>query len=211
MTRKLRSLLGVFFVATLVALAFRFVLLEDFRISSESMYPTLYHGDLVFVSKSAFNVRLPFTTYQLFTVRQPKRGEVVAFSLPESLLDTFVKRVVALEGDNVSIVDGVLKVNNVPAEYQQANEGSEGKIWMEQNPWAKYPVRLDRSKKIQYGPVDVPKDHFFALGDNREDSVDSRTWGPIPLSCLKGRVALVWLSVKPAGGLARDRIGLWVQ
>lgn len=209
MRHKLRTFVGVLVVATVAALFFRFIILEDYRISSDSMYPTLLSGDLVFVSKSAFNIRLPFSSYQVASVRSPRRSEVVAFTLPERGLDTFVKRVVAIEGDRVSIQDGVLFINDVAAVYQPLKAGETQS--MEKTEWGNYPVHFDKLKLKNYGPVDVPKNHFFALGDNREDSVDSRTWGPVPYSCLKGRVALVWLSLNPQGTFLRDRVGLWVQ
>jgi len=198
----------VFVFATLCALFVRLVLLEGFRITSGSMYPTLFAGDLVFVSKSAFNIHVPFSNFALITLRAPERGEVVVFSLPDQSLETMVKRVVASEGDRVAFQDGTLYVNDVAAQYQPLKSRP---LYVEKFPWSSYPVQKPEQAPKDFGPVEVPKGHFFALGDNRTDSVDSRVWGPIPNSCLKGRVALVWLSISSAGKVIRDRIGLWVQ
>lgn len=207
MRTRVRHFLSLFLIATVAALGVRFLILEDFRVSSDSMFPTLLKGDLVFVSKSAFNLRLPFSSYELLSFKSPARGSVVAFTLPERGLDNFVKRVVAVEGDRVMIQNGVLHVNEQPAEYVVQEKG----LVEEKTPWGSYHIVWEQEKVKDYGPVDVPKGHFFALGDNRLDSVDSRTWGPVPYSCLRGKVTLVWLSMAANGNILGNRIGLWVQ
>ncbi|MFM8269398.1 MAG: signal peptidase I [Pseudomonadota bacterium] len=180
-----RNISKYFLVATLTALTVRLFIVEDFRISSNSMSPNLLKGDLILVSKSAFNLRLPFSSFELFRTGKPNRSDIVAFSVPEQGTDTYVKRIVALGGDRVEIKDGVLWINGEMAQGEN----------------------LPKDEKVlaDYGPVDIPADHFFALGDNRSDSVDSRVWGPIPYSCLKGKVALVWLSVSGSGSLRPNR------
>ena len=198
----------VFLFATLVALFTRLVLWEGFRITSGSMFPTLHTGDLVFVSKSAFNIHVPFSNFTLVTLRAPEKGEVVIFSLPDHSLETMVKRVIATEGDRVAFQDGVLYVNDIAAEYQPLQTRP---LYFEKFPWTSYPVQRTEDTMKDFGPVEVPKGHFFVLGDNRAESVDSRAWGPIPTSCLKGRVALVWLSLSSTGKILSDRVGLWVQ
>lgn len=196
MARRSRSLLKLFFMATTAALAVRLFLLEDYRIASNSMSPTLVKGDLVFILKGAFNIRLPFSTYEVFKIRRPARGEIVAFTLPERVLETFVKRVIGIEGDQIEIRQGILYVNNIPYRYSLLKN----ELSQEESPEGmKYPIFQNSVKIKNFGPIDVPKNHFFALGDNRLESVDSRTWGPIPYSCLKGKLGLVWFSkaIKP--------------
>lgn len=185
-SQRAKSILTLFGIATVCALFTRFVLIENFRISSDSMSPTLMTGDLVFVWKSAYGLRLPFTNYELVKFRKPTIGEIVAFSLPDQTAKTFVKRVAALEGETVKIHEGKLLVNN----QVRADLGPEDKV-------------------KDYGPVDIPAGYFFALGDNRTDSIDSRSFGPIPNFCLKGVVSLIWMSINGHGGLRRDRIGIW--
>jgi signal peptidase I len=205
--------------ATVFALLIRLFLLEDFRIASPSMYPSLITGDLVFVSKFDFNLHLPFSTYEIVRFRSPRRSEIVAFSLPDRGRETYVKRVVAVEGDKVAIQKGVLIINGVPVRYRSFSgtviQPSDKKLhltWEETEPGIKYPIQIaDRDPGKDYGPVDVPTGHFFALGDNRTESNDSRVWGPIPYSCLNGRVALIWLSLNPQGGLRKGRSGIWVS
>jgi signal peptidase I len=189
MREKLRSGIGLVLISSAVALCFRFFVLEDFRIASNSMQPNLFAGDLVFVSKPHFSLRLPFSTYEVLRFRAPHRSEVVAFSLPDHANETFVKRVIGIAGDKIEIKNGKVLVNGTPYGYEE-----KGSVWYEVTPETKYSLRWVEEAK-DFGPVEVPKDRFFVLGDNREDSVDSRIWGPIPYSCLKGKVALVWLSL----------------
>ena len=187
-SRRFKSFAIVVVVATAVALSVRLFVIESFRVISHSMVPTLNDGDIVFVSKMAYNMRVPFSTYELLRTGKPKANEVVAFSLPDKGGETFIKRVVGVEGDQVQIRGGKVFIND--KEVQTFGKG---------------PIAGE------YGPVDVPTGHFFAMGDNSGDSTDSRTWGPIPDSCLKGRVALVWFSIDDSGGLRSDRIGLRVK
>lgn len=208
MRRHVRTFFGIFAVATGVALLVRLFLIEDYRIASDSMYPNLWTGDLVFVSKYDFNVRFPFSSFELATIRRPKRGEVVAFTLPDRGLETFVKRVVALDGDTVQIRNGVVSVNEKASAYETGPNGATVEKLAD---GASYAIKPDASKDKDYGPVIVPKDHFFVLGDNRKDSVDSRAWGPVPYSSLKGRVAVVWMSLDADGTLRKGRAGTWIH
>lgn len=212
MKRWLQSFLGPFAIATVVALLIRLFLIENFRISSDSMFPNLLNGDLVFVSKYDFNLHLPFSTYEIIHFRSPRRSEVVAFTLPDHGTETYVKRVVAVEGDSIAIQKGVVVVNGTPVRYApfEATRPVKNLVWEELGEGVKYLVEAQDNEK-DYGPVNVPNGQFFALGDNRKESGDSRVWGPIPCSCLKGRVALVWLSFDPQGGVRKGRSGLRVN
>jgi len=214
-----KTFVRVFLIATLTALIVRLCVVEDYRIASTSMYPTLWQGDLVFVVKSAYNLRIPFSSYEIFKFRRPKVGEVVAFSLPDRGIQTFVKRVVGVEGDRIEIKEGVLHVNGIAAVYQPFREEASEKpadtlgerTWEDLGGGTLHQIQWDSKETKNYGPVDVPPGHFFAMGDNRPASVDSRVWGPVPYSCLKGQVKLVWLSVGAEKGIRQDRIGYWVK
>lgn len=193
MSWDFRKYTGVLIGSTLVALAVRLFIIEDYRISSDSMVPALLSGDLVVVAKPTFNLHLPFSNFEVVRIRKPMPGEIVAFVLPEEGMKTFVKRVVAVEGDTVEVKDGKVIVNSKPLEYLEKN----GARWEVQPNGSTYQLDGDPAQSKQFGPVDVPKGHFFALGDNRNSSIDSRRWGPVPHSCLKGKVKLVWLSLDP--------------
>jgi len=202
--------LYAFLIATLVALVLRFFFIEDFRVVSKSMEPALMQGDLVFSAKFAYNLKLPFSTYEVVRWRDPKYGEVVAFNLPDKNQESFVKRVVGLAGDKIAIKKGVLYINGVPSVYAESSAGETEKLPNQ----VQYEV-LRRSLLLDFGPIDIPKEHFFVLGDNREDSLDSRTWGPIPLSYIKGKLFLVWLSIAPPSESSQwirwNRMATWVR
>ncbi len=203
------SIVKLFLIGTISALLLRLFVVETYRVVSESMAPTLLKGDLILVSKSAFSLRIPFSNYAFFKIRSPERGELVAFTLPEHPVETFVKRVIAIEGDRVSIEDGTLYLNGVAADYQLIDDSQNRySEWVGDH---RYPIYQSSEVAKSYGPIDIPKGHFFVLGDNRDDSVDSRTWGPIPRSCLNGKVNIVWFSLERGQGLRNERTLLRVN
>lgn len=195
-------LVKAFVVATIAALVVRAFVLEAFRIASPSMSPTLLVGDLVFVEKYAFGMRLPFSTYELFSFRKPTRGEVAAFTLPDRGLDVFVKRIVAVEGDTVEFRQGKLFLNGVEATYAPKEKGF---VEKHSGVALEFPISSLTPEEFRFGPVSIPAGHFFALGDNREHSADSRDWGPVPVRCLRGRVGWVAFSVDPDRGIRSGR------
>ena len=209
MIHTLKSVGKLFIIATVFALAVRLFFVEDYRIASRSMFPTHEEGDLVFISKAAFNIRLPFSTYEVFKFKRPEPGEIVAFTVPDKGIETFVKRVIAGENDRVEIKDGVLMVNGNFARLERVESSEESKEVLPNG--RSHIVNLGAEKMKDFGPIDIPKSHFFVLGDNRNESLDSRSWGPVPYSCLKGRLGFVWLSIAKNGALRSDRIGLKIQ
>ncbi len=206
MRDKVRYFIGAFLLATFVALFARFLLIENFRVSSDSMRPNLVSGDLLLVSKFNYALRIPFTSIEFYRFRNPYPGEVVLFTLPEFGMETYVKRVIALEGDTVQIKDGVLTVNGVQASYGDVatTPGTKREILGTQTERLVIP---DRNQGGDYGPAKIPRGHFFVLGDNRGESIDSRKWGPVPLSYLRGKAWLVWMSLAPNGSPRVSRVG----
>ena len=177
-----RALIKLFSIATVTALSVRLFLIEDFRIASNSMFPNLKVGQLIFVSKSSFSIKVPFSSYEIIKFARPERSEVVAFHLPQKSNVTHVKRVVAVAGDRVEIKEGNLYVNDQLALIQNVGEESrniasaEADLQMEKlGRKQPYWIHLAKVKASDYGPVDIPPNHFFVLGDNRSDSVDSRS------------------------------------
>lgn len=207
MREKTRYLINLFLIATMCALLVRFVLVENFRVSSNSMKPNLLQGDLLLVSKFNYAIRMPFTSIEFYRFRNPARGEVVVFALPEFGMESFVKRVVALEGDTVAIKNGVLSVNGETAGYLDYAGDRTQKIETIQG----QPPRTivpQQGTDGDYGPGIVPRGQFFVLGDNRGESRDSRRWGPVPTSYLRGKVWLIWLSLNSSGATRSERVGL---
>lgn len=183
---KTSHVIKAFFIATVTALTLRLFVIEDYRITSDSMMPNLLKGDLVLVSKSAFNLRLPFSSFELVRTGKPAREDIVAFSVPGSGNETYIKRIVGVGGDRIEIKKGELWLNGEVVRPS-------------------YSLSVTDTEVPDYGPIDIPEAHFFALGDKRTDSIDSRVWGPIPYSCLKGRVSLVWLSINHQGQIRSER------
>lgn len=161
---------------TLIAGLVRMFLVEPFQIESTSMLPTLEKGQTVWVEKFVYGIRLPFSSYQLARISLPKRSEVVAFSLPEFGQQTFIKRIIALSSDRFEIRKQKILVNGVAALRQTTAQS------------------IETTEHIDdYGPIEIPLDHFFAMADDPKNTNDSRRWGPIPYTCLRGRVRLTFL------------------
>lgn len=210
MRDRAKFLVSLFLISTFAALLVRFLFVENFRVSSDSMRPNLLSGDLLLVSKFNYALRIPFTSIEFFRFRAPARGEVVVFALPELGMESFVKRVVALEGDTVAIKNGVLSVNGETAGYLEKPEYK----GLKEETIAGQPARWivpQTGTDGDYGPALVPRGHFFVLGDNRGESRDSRRWGPVPMSYVRGKAWIVWLSLGPGGQQRAGRTGLTVS
>lgn len=192
---------GSIFIAILTALLLRWLVIEAYVIPSASMAPSLYTNDHIFVNKMAFGIRLPFTERWLWRWSQPSRGDVVVFKFPGDNKVHYIKRVVGLPGDRILFENGNLYVNDefiertVPTQIEVVRdlswlrdddfpgEGGQGGMsnythWQEQLGHWRYStlLRKDRVAEETFGPYTVPRHHFFVLGDNRDNSDDSRTW-----------------------------------
>ena len=178
---------------------------EAFQIPSKSMYPTLLVGDHIFVDKLH---------------RAPHRGDVVVFRNPPDPSVDYAKRVVALAGDTVGISEGKLVINGVELPLERVQEdcpkGPDGFTAYEDSiPCILSTETLDGRKYTigtptvlrKFEPIVVPPGHVFVLGDNRDNSSDSRVFGPVPLANVKGVVLFIWWSRGPSG-VRWDRVGL---
>lgn len=192
MKEKFGTLFLYLVLATMVASFFRFIVFENYRISTDAMSPALVEGDMALIFKPIYNFRIPFSNSEIIRFREPKEGDIVAFALPDELFSTVIKRVVALGGQRVAIRGGKLMVNEQAATYRSLGKTGDTENLEEQHAGATYAIRQNTAEVEEYGPIDVPNDHFFALSDSRNGTTDSRTWGPIPYSCLRGRLGLVW-------------------
>lgn len=192
-----------------IFLVIRTFLVEAYRIPSGSMIPTLLIGDWLFVNKLAYGPHVPGTDYNLPGYNEPKRGDVIVFrsppqlDMPEDMTPTLVKRLVAVGGDTVYMRGGMFYVNGVaqppvPNNNPIMNGGFSMGLFNWQHSYELAGSRFGEPPAIptldDWGPLVVPENHLFFLGDNRYDSKDSRYWGFVPRDNVRGRPIFVYYS-----------------
>ena len=213
-------------VAVFIALVLRAFVVEAFKIPSGSMIPTLEVGDHIFVNKFLYGIRIPWTNHKLFDqFRAPRRGEVVVFIYPQEPDKDFIKRIVAVAGDTVDLKNGQVIINGqpVPHEAQQGpceyedyteetGEWNRGRCeaFKEVNGGIPYTVihtaRGPRGPGILSFPLTVPPRSVFVMGDNRDNSHDSRYWGFVPFDLIKGKAWIIWWSAGKGSSVRLDRM-----
>ena len=185
-----------FTIAIVLFLFVRTFLVEAFKIPSGSMEKTLLVGDFLLVNKMVYGAEVPFTGKHLPAIREPQRGDVVVFQWPIDPSKNFVKRLVGVPGDTLMMRDGDLWVNGtLQDEKYVLHSDSLVDPTADEFSWQKdYLLRtaeaaeVDHPSRNNWGPLVVPKDKYFVLGDNRDNSLDSRYFGPIPLKDVEGHV-----------------------
>ncbi len=186
-------------------------------VPSGSMQPTIVEGDRVWVNKVAYDLKFPFTTWHLAEWSDPRRGDIVVFFSPHDGL-RMVKRVIGLPGDTVAMRRGQLFLNGQPVGYSEQTSGATAAAgqslrteqWTEELPGHSHRVQTLPTVQARrdFGPVVVPAGRYFMLGDNRDNSLDSRFYGPVGRSQIVGRVNSVVCSFEP-GRILRARSDRW--
>ena len=208
-----------FFPILLIVLVIRSFLFEPFRIPSESMVPTLLTGDFIFVNKFAYGLRLPVINTKIVGIGEPKRGDVVVFRLPSDPHVNYVKRVVGLPGDVVDYhpANKRITINGEPVPIEIAGDYEDWrdtKLGWEQLGLHRHRVLLMRGLS-EGGRYEVPTGHYFMMGDNRDDSQDSRypQVGFVPEGNLVGRATGIWMNWRrpSEGGPQWNRIGKGIE
>ncbi|HEY7566652.1 MAG TPA: signal peptidase I [Gemmatimonadaceae bacterium] len=194
-------------VAIVLFLFARTFFIEAFKIPSGSMEGTLLVGDFLLVNKMLYGAEVPLTGRRLPAVRAPKHGDVVVFEYPRDPSKHFVKRLVGLPGDTLAMLDGVLILNGSAQQERYAHHSEPGvDRAYEEFEWQRdYLVRSAAASGVSrvhpsrnnWGPIVVPPRHYFMLGDNRDNSLDSRYWGFVPDSLLKGAPLFIYYSYSP--------------
>lgn len=192
-----------FFPIILVVLVLRAFLVEPFRIPSGSMMPTLIAGDFILVNKYSYGIRLPVLNTRLIEIGRPQRGDIVVFRYPEDPSVDYIKRIIGLPGDHLRYEDKILYINGEKleqrflGEYVGVGAGramSGASLRAEKIDGVEHEILVQNRHRIAEGEFIVPAGYYFAMGDNRDNSNDSRFWGPVPDKYLVGRAFMIWMS-----------------
>jgi signal peptidase I len=203
-----------FFPILLLVFVIRTFIVEPFKIPSGSMMPTLIAGDFIAVNKFSYGLRLPVFNKLIFETGSPQRGEVFVFHYPKDPSIDYIKRVIGLPGDHIKYENKKLFVNDVAVSQtytgiykyslKQDLEVS-AKEFVEDHGDFSHSILIHDipSESVEFV---VPDGHYFAMGDNRDNSSDSRVWGFVPDELLVGKAFVIWLNFSEP-----NRIGNWIN
>jgi signal peptidase I len=179
---KIQEYAEAIIIAILIAFFIRTFVVQAFKIPSGSMKPTLLIGDHILVSKFSYGIKMPYFRNTLIPISDPKRGEIVVFIYPEDRSKDFIKRVVGISGDTIEIRNKKIFLNGMPYEDKHGVYVDDFII-----PGAIQP-------RDNFGPITIPKGTIFTMGDNRDQSYDSRFWGFVDLKDVMGKAFVIYWS-----------------
>lgn len=184
-------------IALVLAFFIRSFVVQAFKIPSGSMLQTLQIGDHLLVSKFAYGVKIPFTHTLIYKREGPQRGDIIVFEFPEDTSKDFIKRVIGVPGDLIEIKEKELFVNGVLQNeaYIQHTDLTHNQIMRRDN----------------FGPIMVPEDKYFTMGDNRDESYDSRFWGFVDREKIEGKAFILYWSWESLSKIRWNRIGQLVE
>lgn len=194
---SLRENTEAIIIAIIIALFIRSFVIQAFKIPSGSMLETLQIGDQILVNKFIYGVKIPYTKGKVIVpLKDPAKGDIVVFKYPEDPKMDFIKRVVAIAGDTVEIIDKKLYVNDRLVTDEPYAEYKDNRM---------FPKQI--STRDNLAKVKVPESKLFVLGDNRDNSHDSRFWGFVDLGAVRGKAMIIYWSWKKRSGPRWNRIG----
>ncbi len=202
-----------FFPVLLFVLVVRSFVFEPFRIPSGSMMPTLLQGDFIFVKKYSYGLRLPVSETKILETGSPERGDVVVFRLPDNPSINYIKRVVGLPGDEIIYERHRLIINGEEVPLAQHPEATpDSPRFVEQLGEREHEILITNAAyMVRDGVYQVPKGHYFVMGDNRDNSRDSRFIDAIPESHLVGEAVRIWMHMDGLTWPRWNRIGDKIQ
>jgi len=193
---KVREYAEAIIIAVLIAFFIRTFIVQAFKIPSGSMKPTLQIGDHILVNKFIYGVKIPYFRNMLIPFRDPKRGDIIVFIYPEDRSKDFIKRVVGVSGDTIEIRNKTIYLNGLP--YKD-NFG----VYLET-----FIIPGSIQPRDNFGPVTVPSKSVFVMGDNRDQSYDSRFWGFVELRDVMGKAFIIyWSWDREDHGIRWTRLG----
>ena len=184
------------FVALILALVIRTFVVQAFKIPSESMVKTLLVGDHLLASKFSYGIKIPFTHTYIYKGEDPEKGDIIIFEYPNDPSVDYIKRIVGTPGDTIEVRNKQLFRNGEPVKESFVRFTEPDRI---------QPVRDN------FGPVTVPADKYFVMGDNRDNSMDSRFWGFVDRSAIRAKAWRIYWSWGGLGDIRWDRIGKAVE
>ncbi|MBU8910507.1 MAG: signal peptidase I [Desulfobacterales bacterium] len=195
---SLRENTEAIIIAIIIAMFIRTFLVQAFKIPSGSMLETLQIGDQILVNKFIYGVKIPFTDGKtLIPVKDPQKGDIVVFKYPEDPSKDFIKRVIAKEGDTLEIINKKVYVNDNPVEGEKYAVYKTGEI-----------IPGNFSPRDNLKKITIPENKLFVMGDNRDNSHDSRFWGFVDLKAVRGEAFMIyWSWNKNKFGVRWNRIG----
>jgi len=184
-----------FFPVLVILLVLRSFLVEPFQIPSGSMLPTLEVGDFILVNKYAYGLRLPVAGTKILEVGDPERGDVMVFRFPEDGETNFIKRVIGLPGDHIRYRNKQLFINGEPVPREFVARLPPLERWREQLGDVEHDIYLSMGRLNSAGEGEwvVPEGNYFVMGDNRDNSNDSRFWGTVPDEMVVGKAFAIWM------------------
>jgi signal peptidase I len=216
-----------FFPVILIVFLLRSFVVEPFKIPTGSMVPTLLVGDFILVNKFAYGIRLPLVNKKIIAIGEPQRGDVMVFRFPEDPSIDYIKRVVGVPGDKVVYENKRLTINGVlqprkqvadylnrervhySSQYEETLGSVEHAILQEGDapsgvPFTRpFPFRENCNYNAEGVSCTVPPGHFFVMGDNRDNSADSRVWGFVPDENIVGRAFFIWFNFSEPSRIGR--------
>jgi len=184
-----------FFPVLAVVLILRSFLVEPFQIPSGSMLPTLEVGDFILVNKYAYGLRLPVAGTKIVEVGEPERGDVMVFRFPEDRETNYIKRVIGLPGDTIRYQNRVLTINGEKVPEAFVASYPQFEVWLEKLGTVEHDILQSKRAPRGTGQGEwvVPENSYFVMGDNRDNSNDSRFWGYVPEDLVVGKAFAIWM------------------